>query len=349
MVVDLLQGDTMKRSRLVLLAWLLACIVVPLGAYVRLSAAGLGCPDWPGCYGKPTPLHAAADIAQALAAHPDGPVSLAKAWKEMVHRYFAATLGFLILCLMVRGLRNRQERLPAALLFATVVFQGLLGMWTVTLLLKPAIVTSHLLGGMTVAATLAWWAWRERIPSIGMPRSQVWLGWLLVVGVALQIALGGWVSSNYAALACQGFPTCNGAAWPELHFGQAFHLLRAPGESAEGGGLPLAGLISIHWLHRLGAALVSALLLYLVGSGWKEAKARPRLLALLAAWGLQIALGIANVLLLLPLPVAVAHNAGALLLLSVALVHASHQHAVAPSQRYIKRYSRPMATFKRLA
>lgn len=343
----------MKRSRLVLFAWLLACIVVPLGAYVRLSAAGLGCPDWPGCYGKPTPFHAAVDIAQALAANPDGPVSLAKAWTEMVHRYFAATLGFLILCLMIRGLRNRQDRLPAALLFATVVFQGLLGMWTVTLLLKPAVVTSHLVGGMAVASTLAWWAWRERVPSIAMPRSQVWLGWLLVVAVALQVVLGGWVSTNYAALACQGFPTCNGTMWPELDLGQAFHWLRVPGESAEGAGLPLAGLISIHWLHRLGATLVSALLLYVVASGWKEAKARPRLLLLLAAWGLQVALGIANVLLLLPLPIAVAHNAGALLLLSVALVHASHQQAIAPSKwyskRHARRYGRPMATFKRLA
>lgn len=314
----------MKSSRLVLFALLLACIVVPLGAFVRLSDAGLGCPDWPGCYGKPTPLHAAADIAQALAADPDGPVSHAKAWKEMVHRYLAATLGLLILGLTVRAFRKRQDRLPASLLFGAVVFQGLLGMWTVTLLLKPAVVTAHLIGGMTVAGTLAWWALRERLPVLGMPRLLVWASWLLVVVIALQIALGGWVSSNYAALACQGFPSCNGEAWPALRLDQAFHWLRAPGEGSAGSPVPLSGLITIHWLHRLGAALVSALVLLIVGFG---VRAQPqdgfRLFVLMAAWLLQVSLGVANVLLLLPLPVAVVHNAAALLLLSVALLNAS--------------------------
>jgi len=186
----------MKSSRLLLIAWLLACIVVPLGAFVRLSDAGLGCPDWPGCYGKPTPLHAAADITQALAADPNGPVSHAKAWKEMVHRYLAATLGLLILALTVRAFRRKQDRLPASLLLGAVVFQGLLGMWTVTLLLKPAIVTAHLIGGMTVAGTLAWWAWHARLPRLSLPGSLLLVAWLLVAAIALQIAVGGGVSSN---------------------------------------------------------------------------------------------------------------------------------------------------------
>jgi cytochrome c oxidase assembly protein subunit 15 len=326
----------MKSSRLVLIAWLLACIVVPLGAFVRLSDAGLGCPDWPGCYGKPTPLHAAADIAQALAADPDGPVSHAKAWKEMVHRYLAATLGLLILALTVRAFRHKQDRLPASLLFGAVVFQGLLGMWTVTLLLKPAVVTAHLIGGMAVAGTLGWWAWRERLPVLSMPRPLLWTAWLLVLAIALQIALGGWVSSNYAALACQGFPSCNGSAWPEWQPGQAFRWLRGPSEDASGNPLPLSGLIAIHWLHRLGAALVSVLVVVLVSLGVKsQPEAGLRLLMLLFAWLLQASLGVANVLLLLPLPVAVAHNFGALLLLSVALLTASRLQAESRALRLV--------------
>lgn len=311
--------------KLIGLAILLACIVVPLGAYVRLSDAGLGCPDWPGCYGQLSPHHAANAIQQVAVTNPDGPVSLPKAWKEMVHRYLAATLGLLILLAAMLAWYRRRERLPASLLLGGVVLQGLLGMWTVTLLLKPAIVSLHLIGGMSMAAGLLWFGLRQRWAVIEVPRAVGVLTWLLVLVILLQVGLGGWVSSNYAALACQGFPACNGE-WlpPTMRFDHAFHWWRELGEAPDGTPLDSANLVAIHWLHRVGAVLVSLLLWMLVLSGWRQAALRPRLLVLLAAWLLQVALGIANVLLQLPLPLAVAHNAGALLLLSTALLLAAH-------------------------
>lgn len=308
--------------KLIGFAILLACLVVPFGAYVRLSDAGLGCPDWPGCYGHLSPHHAADTIQQVAVANPDGPVSLPKAWKEMVHRYLAASLGLLILATALLAWYRRRERLPASLLLAGVIVQGLLGMWTVTLLLKPAIVSLHLIGGMSLAAGLLWFGLRRS--AVEVPHAVTGLAWLLVSVILLQIGLGGWVSSNYAALACQGFPTCNGAWLPsEMRFDHAFHLWRELGAAPDGTPLDSSNLVAIHWLHRVGAVLVSLLVWSLVLSGWRQAALRPRLLALLAAWLLQVALGVANVLLLLPLPLAVAHNAGALLLFSAALLLAA--------------------------
>lgn len=307
--------------RWIFVAWLIACVVVPLGAYVRLSDAGLGCPDWPGCYGQPSPLHAADAIAQAEAQQPGGPVSAPKAWKEMVHRYLAASLGLLIVVLNVMAWRRRRYRWQAGVLLALVLGQGLLGMWTVTLLLKPAIVSSHLLGGMTLAAALAAWAWSSRSAPVAVARPLLVLGHALPLAVLAQIALGGWTSSNYAALACQGLPTCNGAWWPaDMRFEHAFHLTRELGQTPDGGLLGLPQLVAIHWTHRLGALLLSLLLWGVVWQGWRHVALRPRLLGLLTAWGLQLALGMANVWWQLPLPVAVAHNAGALLLLSLSLL-----------------------------
>lgn len=310
-------------KRLWLLALVLACIVVPLGAYVRLSDAGLGCPDWPGCYGRLSPHHAADAIRAAQAVNPDGPVSLDKAWKEMVHRYLAATLGLVILIAAVRAWWQRRGRAAATGLLLVVAVQGLLGMWTVTLLLKPAVVSAHLVGGMTVAALLAWGALSRTLPLQPVPATYRRAAWALVVMVALQILLGGWVSSNYAALACQGFPTCNGS-WlpPDMRFDHAFHLVRDLGEGPDGTPLASANLVAIHWLHRVGALVVSLAVLGLLWTGWGDCCLRGRLVLLGLAWLLQVGLGIANVVLQLPLPVAVAHNAGALLLLSVAVLFA---------------------------
>ncbi|MGM8062905.1 COX15/CtaA family protein [Vogesella indigofera] len=306
--------------RVLLLALLLVCIVVPLGAYVRLSDAGLGCPDWPGCYGRLSPLHAAPLIQEQHAANPDGPVSMAKAWKEMSHRYLAASLGLLLLALNVLAWRQRRLRGWAALLLLLVCVQGALGMWTVTLLLKPAIVSAHLLGGMTLAALLAtccWW--QRRLPQHhAVGAASFALALLLPLLLLLQIALGGWVSSNYAALACQGFPACNGEWWPAGQWHGAFHLLRELGEGPDGAPLLSRHLLTIHWVHRLGAALVSLLLLWLVLRLWRQPPLRPLLCLLLGSWLLQLSLGIGNVLLQLPLALAVAHNAGAMLLLIVA-------------------------------
>lgn len=312
----------MKAFRnLALLAALLAFCVVVLGAYVRLSDAGLGCPDWPGCYGHIGAPETEAQQARAMEAFPDKPIEVHKAWKEMIHRYAAGILGLLVLALAVLAWKRRAEigRSPAlpTFLLALIIFQALLGMWTVTLLLKPVIVTLHLIGGMTTLALLAWLVLRtryERANTHGGDRLRFW-GFVALAIVALQIALGGWVSSNYAALACTDFPTCNGAWVPTMDFAHAFHLARELGMTAGGELLSRESLVAIHWLHRVGA------LLTLLVVGWVALKAikRPALrstgVAVLLLLAVQIGLGISNVLLSLPLPVAVAHNAGAALLL----------------------------------
>jgi cytochrome c oxidase assembly protein subunit 15 len=311
-------------KRLVVLTALLALCVVVLGAYVRLSDAGLGCPDWPGCYGRISPHHAADEIARAVAVLPDGPVSTHKAWKEMTHRYFAATLGLLIAIIAVWAWRKRgtlaQSPVLPVVLVGLVIFQALLGMWTVTQRLKPFIVSAHLLGGMITLALLVWLVMRQFSGGDRMDRASVgslrgWAGLGLLL-VFLQIALGGWVSSNYAALACAGFPLCNGAWWPEMDFSHAFRLVRELGMTADGAFLSREGLTAIHWVHRLGAYLV---LLY---TGWLALRVMRIRSMQGVAWVIvavlltQVTLGICNVMLSLPLPVAVAHNGVAALLLA---------------------------------
>lgn len=307
----------MPRFRILALAALyLALLVVPLGAYVRLSDAGLGCPDWPGCYGKlvGVPEHPD-EHAAAAQAYPDKPVQPGKAWKEMIHRYVAGTLGLLVFA--AAALAWRRHRPTAAALGGVIVFQALLGMWTVTLLLKPAIVTAHLLGGMTVVALLTLLAmgpadaWSRR----HAPPGTVALARLALILLVLQVGLGGWVSSNYAALACQDFPTCQGGWLPAMDFGHGFTFRRELGYTGDGGLLPFEALTAIHWTHRLGALLVflcvSALVLRLrAAPGWQSWS-----FVLVVLLVLQVGLGIANVLLSLPLPLAVAHNFGAALLL----------------------------------
>lgn len=316
--------DRERYGRLVSITLAATFVLVVLGAYVRLSDAGLGCPDWPGCYGNLTPAHSASEINAAEAVQPGGPVSLAKAWKEMVHRYLAMIVGSLIAAIMFSAWRNRrafaQSPGLATGLAMLVIFQAALGAWTVTMLLKPAIVTSHLMGGMAIFALLAWLALRQdatarkaqgNAPAAGIMR--VVAAAALMVLIA-QIVLGGWVSTNYAALACADFPTCQGMWMPEMKFADAFHVIRPLGVGPDGQLLTLEALRAIHWTHRVGA-LVTALVL----GGFAvlllrraEGKLGGVLLGLL---GLQIALGIANVLASLPLPLAVAHNGVAALLL----------------------------------
>lgn len=308
--------------RLILAALALTGLVVVFGAYVRLSDAGLGCPDWPGCYGRISPHHAADDILRAHASAPQGPVSLAKAWKEMTHRYLAATLGLLILLIAACAWRlpsaGRQVRAIATVLVGVVIVQGLLGKWTVTLLLKPAIVSAHLVGGLTTLALLTWLALRAHgAPQIDVSRGLSRHARAALGLLAAQIVLGGWTSTNYAALACADFPTCQGSLWPEADYANAFHVVRELGMSADGEPLTLAALTAIHWAHRLGAACAGAVLLALA---WRLAHRRDTVvagLALFAAVSLQLGLGIANVVLSLPLPLAVAHNAGAAVLVGL--------------------------------
>jgi cytochrome c oxidase assembly protein subunit 15 len=317
----------MMYRPLVLSGVVLTFLVIVAGAYVRLEDAGLGCPDWPGCYGKllgvPDELH---EVARAEEAFPGKPLDPGRAWKEMFHRYLAATLGLLILTIAFIAWRRRREigHSPwlATLLVAVVAFQATLGMWTVTLLLKPAIVALHLMGGMTTLALMTWLALREIDPQ-GAPAAtaRALKPWAVVglVVLGVQIALGGWVSANYAALACPDFPACHGRWMPDMNFADAFHVLRELGVTATGAPLSQDALVAIHWTHRIGALITVLYLGALAAAGLRVpalALSGGLLLALLAA---QAALGIANVLARLPLALAVAHNGGAALLL-VALV-----------------------------
>ena len=308
--------------KLILFTLILTSFVVVFGAYVRLADAGLGCPDWPGCYGKLTPTHAAEQIREAHASDPHGPVSMPKAWKEMIHRYIASAVGLLIIAIAAVAWRRRSEEGTApgtsTFLIAVVVFQGMLGMWTVTLLLKPAIVTAHLIGGMTTLGILAWLcAHAYRMPAAPVSDGLRRAARLSFVLLAAQIVLGGWVSTNYAALACMDFPTCHGSMWPTADYSNAFHVVRELGMTAQGELLSHEALTAIHWMHRVGA-LVAGGALIVLGLALRRTPALRRAgNLLLIAVVLQIGLGIANVLLSLPLLLAAAHNAGAALLVVI--------------------------------
>ena len=297
-----------KAFRLLVLVTLaLTFVVVVVGAYVRLSDAGLGCPDWPLCYGQPLP----GDIA-------DRDV-LAKAWKEMGHRYLAGTLGLLISVIALLSWRLRSGHWLTTTILALVIFQATLGAWTVTMLLKPAIVTAHLLGGMAILALLAWLALAQYAHAPEPRMREIRLTAAIALGVlVVQIALGGWVSSNYAALACPDLPLCLGQAVPPMDFGNAFHVLRELGQTPEGGLLSFQALTAIHWSHRVFALLV----LGVVGwAGFAAFRVHRGLGVLVGGLLLlQFVLGIANVAFGLPLPLAAAHNAGAALLLLALVV-----------------------------
>jgi cytochrome c oxidase assembly protein subunit 15 len=313
--------------------FVLACAVVVLGAYVRLSNAGLGCPDWPGCYGHLTVPDAEHHVEAANAAFPERPLEAPKAWKEMVHRYAAGTLGLVIFALAYVAWRRRAEldqpvRMPLVLA-ALVVVQALLGMWTVTLLLKPLVVTLHLLGGMAILGLL--WLMVLRASgrwstAVAAPDRWRTVGHALLVLLAVQIALGGWVSSNYAALACPDFPTCQNAWVPPMDFAEGFTLWRGLGIDYEGGVLDNAARAAVHWTHRLGALAVALGLggfaLFVIRRGTERVWRRLAWLVL-GALALQIGVGIAMVRLALPLPLATLHNAAAALLLlaTVTLLH----------------------------
>lgn len=324
----------MLFKRLSMLAALLAFCVVVLGAYVRLSDAGLGCPDWPGCYGALTVPQSEAAITSAQQAYPDKPLQHAKAWKEMAHRYLAGTLGLFVLLLGLLAVRNRHRlQTPWQLsvgLIGLIVLQALLGMWTVTLLLKPVIVTLHLLGGMTTLAILSWIAFRHVTSqrAVLKPWQLRWVQLALIVWI-LQVLLGGWTSSNYAALACTDFPTCHGAWWPEMDIGEAFHLTHALGESRDGGQLHLDALTAIQWVHRLGALVVFIWLLISVRLLWQSSLPRWLTGGLLIIMLSQIMLGIANLIMQLPLALAVMHNAGAALLgVCLVAINARLKHSI---------------------
>jgi cytochrome c oxidase assembly protein subunit 15 len=306
--------------RLNLTAVLLCFAVVVFGAFVRLSDAGLGCPDWPGCYGHVGVPEADHEVARAEAAFPDRPVEAPKAWKEMIHRYLASTLGLLIVTLAIMSMRVKgtPKKLPWVLV-GLVVFQGLLGMWTVTLLLKPLVVTGHLIGGLTTLSLLLWlWLSTGEAPRSAAPRPLLGVALIALILIALQIFLGGWTSTNYAALACPDFPTCHNHWIPETDYPTAFTLWHGLGINYEYGILDARARVTIHFTHRVGAIVVSLFLLLLAAG---LLRCRERIwrvfgFAVLGALAVQLTLGITTVLFQLPLPLATAHNAGAALLLA---------------------------------
>jgi cytochrome c oxidase assembly protein subunit 15 len=311
------------------LAWFgvaLALFVVVLGAFVRLSDAGLGCPDWPGCYGQAAWPTESAEIAQANQAFPDRVVEPHKAWKEMVHRYFAGTLGLIVLMLFIWAFKKRDEMaygLPLLLGFV-IAFQAALGMWTVTLQLKPIIVMGHLTGGMLTLSLLTWLA----LSSTNNIKPYRYAGhvkqWMVVVALillAFQIMLGGWTSSNYAALACTGFPLCNGQIWPDMNFSEAFVMWRGLGVNYEFGVLDAPSRVAIQMTHRMGFVVLSLYLIWLATRLLKNRELLPLGVTILTLLAIQITLGISNVTFNLPLVVATAHNGvAALLLLSMVVL-----------------------------
>lgn len=357
-------------ARLAVIAAVFAFVVIVFGAFVRLSDAGLSCPDWPTCYGKATWPGHEQDIARANEAFPQRPYETHKAWREQVHRMLAGTLGMLVFALALSAAWRRRGALialgaaalaaaigvalyiktayaPSAVLsaialalplvvaarlpksspyriavaaFAVVIFQAMLGMWTVTLLLKPVVVMGHLLGGLLTFSLLAYVALSLTSRSVAMPAQQRLRPMVVValVLLALQIALGGWTSSNYAALACgSDFPQCAGAWWPQTDFREGFVLWRGIGVNYEGGVLDAAARAAIQIAHRIGALLVFGHVLATAFAAWRRGL-RANAVAVAVLLCAQVALGIANVKLLLPLPVATAHNGvAALLLLSV--------------------------------
>lgn len=321
-------------AKIAALAAVLTFIVVVFGAYVRLSDAGLGCPDWPGCYGHLGVPETPAEIAQANQAHPERPVEPAKAWKEMYHRYLASGLGVLILFLAMVAWLNKRAGFPVLLptvLVALVIFQGLLGMWTVTLLVKPLVVTAHLAGGLTTLLLLWWLALRtgswfagNLTQSILKLRPWVWLVFIILI---LQTLLGGWTSTNYAAAACIEFPTCYGGQWvPPTNFTEAFTLWRGLGINYEGGVLDNPARVAIHITHRIGAVVTFLYLVILSLQIMLRAGSISQIVLGIMMHLLvfaQVALGIAVVLNFRQLEVAVAHNkvAALLLLVTVTLIH----------------------------
>jgi len=313
--------------RLATIAAIVAFCVIVLGAWVRLSHAGLGCPDWPGCYGQLTWPDAVHEIESANQAFPERPFESNKAWREMVHRYLAGTLMLLVFAMTWISWRqprpNNNLKLLTTTLMVLIIFQALLGMWTVTLKLKPIIVMAHLLGGMASFSLILWlmfssrWKFGDK-PNIKIRKMRGPIITAITV-LAIQISLGGWTSANYAALACTDFPMCNGQWWPQANFGEGFILWREIGVNYEGGLLDQASRVAIHLAHRIGAIVTLITLVTLAFRLFKIPRLRSGGRLLLTLVLTQFTLGVLNVMMFLPLPNAVAHNAVAALLLATLL------------------------------
>lgn len=383
----MLESKNKIATRLTGFAVVLALAVVVLGAFTRLADAGLGCPDWPTCYGHLWVPTTDADVERANALFEDTPVEHDKTWPEQLHRIFASTLGLVILAIFFFCIKDREIEdgwksvvvLLSFLLGATiariivgdgldpylwivviayfanvlrltlknkgtadpfklpafisglVILQGLFGMWTVTLYLWPKVVTAHLLGGFTTL-TLLWllfqrlgrWHWEAEASYVVQFMAMRKLAMLALVVVAIQIALGGWVSSNYAALACPDFPLCQNLIWPHPDFVEGFNILQSIGPNYLGGRLDNDARIAIHFSHRIGAIIVTVIALMLAFRLWVSnfPQAKNFAVVLVAVLVTQLSLGVMNIVLSLPLFIAVAHNAvGAILLMTVVTIN----------------------------
>lgn len=287
----------------------LAMLVILLGAYTRLTDAGLGCPDWPGCYGFLKVPQQAHHIEQAQALFPERPVESHKAWNEMIHRYFAGTLGLLILAIFLFSLKQKRLLMPS-LLLGLVIFQAALGMWTVTLALHPVIVMGHLLGGFTLLSLLAVYWWQlQPAPLVVVKNSLKLLFWPVLLVLAAQIALGGWTAANYAALACIQLPVCEAGWTNQLNFDEAFSL-HLGYDNYEYGVMSQSARATVHVMHRVGAVITLFVVAAYAIALWRNSSGLIKTLSLvvLALLVLQFSLGLANVVLHLPLANAVAHN-----------------------------------------
>ena len=347
--------DADKYRKLVWVTLFLTFDLIMFGAFTRLTDSGLGCPDWPGCYGHSNPLLAQSHISAAQAAMPTGPVTLIKAWIEMTHRYFAMGVGVLIIGLMavawmrwlkpvvtppngsaeafnlasatkagsVRVSLSTPKRNPKfspwlpTLLFLAVCLQGAFGAWTVTMKLQPIIVTTHLLLGLTLLALLTWLAARqnEHAPVAAAGRGLAGPALIAMLLLVIQIALGGWVSTNYAALACNDFPLCHGMVLPDMDFEHGFTLWRHLGKTGDGEYLPFQALTAIHWTHRMFAFVVIAFIAWLALRARQIDGLRKTGTWLLLIIGTQLLTGLATIYFNWPLAIAVAHNGGAALIL----------------------------------
>ncbi len=338
-----------RLAALTALTLFLTFDLVMFGAFTRLTDSGLGCPDWPGCYGDASPFGAHAEISQAQAAMPTGPVTHTKAWIEMIHRYLATGVGVLLLTLALTSWLRRRE-LPAGIgpgwPLATLIWvcvQGAFGALTVTMKLQPVIVTLHLLGGLVLLALIARQALAyaqadgRQLPQAISPalRVALWAGFALLW---LQLALGGWVSTNYAVLACDGFPACQGSVWPPMDWHQAFELWRPLGQTGAGEAITMAALTAIHYAHRLMAYLLLPVLWALAWHlGRAGLRAQGRALGLLAL--LQLATGLSNVILGWPLAAAVLHTGGAGALVMAFTWALGTSRAAHQTERQANRYS----------
>lgn len=343
-------SDANKYRKLVWVCVFLTFDLIVFGAFTRLTDSGLGCPDWPGCYGAANPFLAHEQITAAEALLPTGPVTVFKAWIEMIHRYLAMAIGVLIVAMMAqawfqwrKSQGTRAEYAPwlPTVLFLFVCLQGAFGAWTVTLKLQPVIVTTHLLLGMGLLALLAWYGGRQnqliapvRTVTASPPamRNIRLLAGVSAILLLVQLALGGWTSTNYATLACTDFPLCGGKLVPDMDFEHGFTLWRELGKTAAGHYLPFAALTAIHWVHRNFGLLVALVAGYTAWRAWEHRALHKTARYLALALAAQIATGVATIYLNFPLAIAVLHNAGAallVLLLTMLNYKAKYQYDIA--------------------